>query len=363
MKSLRARSLRTQLLLMGLVTALVPILVLFGVVVASSSSEEIIGSETLPTGDVVEVVGRSESAAVPQAVVAAAIILIVAVIAAVWWWSGQAVRPLRTMAAVADEIQAGSLDQRIGLTGQASEVQMLGDNFDTMLERISQASDVQQRLIEDTSHELRTPLAALAINNEVILSNESPTLADYRASSERNKALIERLQTTIDDLLVGARVRNQNARQIDNDLMKIIARVKAEHVALNPATPLRVDGPQSLLLGIDGPSVQRALVNLVENASRFSPAGREVVITVSSAPDPSVSVTDYGPGIDPAEQHLVFDRYYRSDDDAHSDSERQGIGLALVKQVADAHGHISVESPLADGQGGTRFTITFAQQV
>lgn len=355
MNPFRSRSLRSQLLLLGLVSALLPLAVLLTVVFATSSDEEVFDDGIDDGRTTVTSESESTSGVAPAVVVAAALSAVAAVVA-VSFWSRRAVAPMETITSVANQIQAGSLDRRIALHGQAREVQALGDSFDEMLDRLSQSSSTQHRLIEDTSHELRTPLAALAANNEVILANPDPSAEDYRTSAERNEALIARMQLTIDELLVGARASAQSTRQVDNDLMAIVQRVAEQHRTVNPAVPLDVVGPPTLRLGIDGPSVERALVNLLENAARFSPPGVPVEVMVLAAADPELSVTDHGPGIAPDALDHVFDRYYRSDDKGGT-----GIGLALVKQVAEAHGSIDVESPLAGTGAGTRFTIRFAR--
>ena len=269
-KAGRRRSLRVQLSAIGLVAVLLPLILLLGVV-ATSSSEVDVTSE----GDALAVTStESESGfALPPQVIGAAVLLALAAAVAVWFWAHRAVGPMAAITDVANEIQAGSLDRRIGLRGAPSEVQSLADSFDAMLQRLDHSTGAQKRLIEDVSHELRNPLTALAVNNDVLLANPSPTLDDYKASAERNGALIARLQLTVDELLTDARARNQETQQVDNDLMEIVARVVDQHRALNPTVPIVVRGPGRSLLGIDGPSVQRALANLVDNAARYAPEG------------------------------------------------------------------------------------------
>lgn len=344
----RRYSLRAQLLAFGVVATVVPVFVLLSVVFATSSSEEIIDG---PAG---EVAVHETDGGVPPAVVITAFVLAGAAVVAVWWWAGRAVQPMKDIARVAGDIQAGSLDRRLGLTGEAQEVQALADSFDRMLDRLERASLTQQRLTEDASHELRTPLAALAVNAEVIRANPNPTPEEYEASLARSEALIDRLQLTIDELLSGARRRTETTRQVDNDVMRIVGRVVEQHRAVNPDVPIVVTGPEELRLGVDGPSIERALVNLVENAARFSPEGAAVEIDVRGGEEPTLSVTDDGPGIGPDRLDRVFDRYYRSDQ-----GKGHGIGLALVKQVAEAHGSIAVESPVPGRAGGTRFVMAF----
>jgi len=341
--------LRKQLALLGLMAAVLPVLALFAVVAFTFSSEEIsVDSEGA------ERVVASESTSLPTPIILAAIVLSLFGCVAVWFWSARAVRPMATITSVANQIQAGSLDRRIGMTGEAAEVQALAESFDEMLQRLSRSSTNQQQLIEEASHELRTPLAALAMNNDVILRSPDASMADYLESARRSEALIARLQLTIDDLLVGARERARRTEQVDNDLMEIVARVIDQHRAVNPSVHIVSSGPVELHLGIDGPSVQRALVNLVENAARFSPTGVPIEIDVVDGEEPIVMVTDHGPGIPTDQIDAVFDRYYQGNQRGGA-----GIGLALVRQVAEAHGRIDVTSPLGLGDPGTRFTITF----
>ena len=315
------KSLRRQLFALGAVAVVLPLFVLFAIVAATISSEEIMIDDRGR-----EIVIAEESLPVPTPVIFGAALLSMAGCGVVWFWAGRAVKPMATITSVANEIQAGSLDRRIEMIGAATEVQALADSFDGMLHRLSHASTTQQQLIEDASHELRTPLAALAVNNEIILSKSDPSPEDYRESAQRNEALIARLQMTIDDLLVDARDRSRRAQQVDNDLVEIVARVVDQHRAVNPAIPIIVRSPNELHLGIDGPSVQRALVNLVENAARYSPPGVPVEIDVV-ADVPSVSVTDHGPGIASDQREAIFDRYFQG-------SEGGGAGIGLAPRQA-----------------------------
>jgi signal transduction histidine kinase len=344
---MRRWSLRNQLFVVGALTAVVPLLVLLSVMYTTTTSEAVrIG----PDGQE-RVIAGTRANHLPLEVVAAAVLLGAVALAVVWRWSGRATSPMRHITRVADEIQAGSLDRRIALTGQAAETQALADSFDAMLDRLEQSTTIQQRLVEDVSHELRTPLAALAINNEIALNNPEATIDDYRAAAHRSEALIARLAFTVDELLAEARSKAEATGQVDNDLMAIVNRAVDQQRLLRPDQPIEVTGPHALRLGIDGPSVQRALTNLLDNATRYAPADTPIQIEVTEDP-PRLSVTDHGPGIPATDQAQIFDRY-------HSGETGAGIGLTLVKQVADAHGTIEVTSPPPGLHHGTRFTITF----
>ncbi len=344
---MKSWSLRNQLFVLGALTAVVPLLVLVSVMYATTTSEAVrIG----PHGEE-QVIAGTRANHLSLEVVAAAVALGAVALAAVWRWSGRATAPMRHIASVAEDIQLASLDRRIGLTGQAAETQALADSFDAMLDRLQQSTTIQHRLVEDVSHELRTPLAALGVNNEIVLNDPEATVDDYRAAAQRSEALVARLASTVEELLAGARARAEQAGQIDNDLMVAVGRAVDQQRVLHPGQRIEVTGPTVLRLGIDRPSVQRAITNLLDNATRYSPPGAPVWIEVTENP-PALSVTDHGPGIPPAQQARIFHRYTSGDNGA-------GIGLALVKQVADAHGTIEVASPLPGLDHGTRFTIGF----
>lgn len=339
-------SFRNSLTLLGIAAVSVPMLLLL--FVFSSSSETV---TTTADGTEITVI----EGATP-AVLVAVVMLLVGGVAAVWLWAKRAVAPMSEITAVANEIQAGSLDRRIALDSGTREVRALADSFDDMLDRLARSSGAQQQMIEDASHELRTPLTALALNNELLLEADTPTIDDYRKAAERNRAITNRLQTTIDELLNQGRATNLELQQVDNDLMAIVNRVADQHRAINPTIPIVVSGPRSLPLGIDGPSVQRALVNLIENAARYSPDGVPVEVeVVAGESSASLSVTDHGPGVPAEDQDVIFERYYQGDP---SDSQGIGIGLALVKHIAEAHGSLELISPVHEDRG-TRFIMRF----
>lgn len=350
----RVRSMRAQLALLGISGMIIPLAILVGVVFATESEVE---SEDMPGGATTTEVTETVSGVSPLVPITATALAAVAAVG-VWLWAGRAVRPLQHIARVADEIQAGSLDRRINLEGAPAEVATLANSFDQMLSRLAAASTTQRQLIEDTSHELRTPLAALAATAEVTLAAPDQTAEEYRSALRRIDAMTDRLQAIIESLLSDARARGSTAGQTDNDLMVLVERAVSQQRTLSPGLSIEVTGPDRLLLGIDGPSVERAVRNLVENAARFSPDGGTVSVAVDSDNTATwLTVSDDGPGIDPEGQDRIFDRYYRGKENSGDGRRRYGIGLALVEQVAQAYGGITVESPLSS-TGGSRFTIT-----
>ncbi len=330
-------SLRAQLVVLGLAASLVPLLVL--VLVVFGVEED----ETVESGDGA-VVATADAGVSPWIPVAALLLSLVAV-ALVWLWAKRAVDPIERMTSLTDEIQAGSLDRRLGLDAAPVEIRELGESFDRMLDRLAASSALERQLIEEASHDLRTPLAALGARLEVATRRSDPD--EITADLDRCRADVERLRSTLDLLLASARTSRSEVEQVDNDLVTIVDRVVERQRLLTPDALIEVRAPASLTLGIDGASVDRAVTNLVTNAVEHGGRAR-VTVEVAQAPDAAeIVVTDEGPGIDAERLPHIFDRYA---------GDHHGLGLALVKQVADVYGEVIVESPV-EGRPGTRVTL------
>jgi signal transduction histidine kinase len=343
----RGPSFRVRLALLGFVGVLVPLVVLLGVSVSvdERSVADASGELTVRT--------RGLSPWVP---VSAALLALPAA-AAAWWWAGRAVRPIERITEVADEIQATSLDRRIHLEDAPREVQALADSFDRMLDRLAAASDVQRRLVEDTSHQLRTPLAVLATGTDVALADPDADAGDLREALEATKRTVDQLRSTVDDLLAGARARQHDAARTGNDLVALVEAARATYAGAAAAdgVGIRVTSPDQLMAAIDGAPVGRAIASLIENAIRHAPPGTAVEVEVGVAGARAfVAVTDHGPGIGAEDRERVFDRYWSGD----AAADGLGIGLAIVRQVGEAHEGVDLTSPV-DAAGGTRITLWF----
>ena len=321
----------------GAVAAVLPVVVLVLVVFGVEEDESFDAS----TDGTVAV--TTESGVSPW-IPAAAVVLSCGALVVVWLWAKRAVDPIEQMTRLADEIQAGSLDRRLDLDGAPDELTALGDSFDRMLDRLAAASTLERRLLEDASHELRTPLAALSTRLEV--ASRRTAGADIDDDLAACRADAARLQETLDHLLSSARARQSELEQVDNDLVAIVRRAVEHQRLLHPDVEIDLRSPGELVLGIDGASVERAVSNLLDNAIEH---GAPPILVHLDALDggASIAVTDHGPGIAPDVLPLVFDRYAGT---------RHGIGLALVQQIADVYGAVSIESP-AVGDHGTRVTL------
>lgn len=324
---------------MGLFASLGPVLVLLLIVLQVEETESIEAGGA----DKVDIVSETGvSSLIPIAALALSLVAVVLV----WFWAKRAVDPIDRMTEMADEVQAGSLDRRLALDSAPVEIRRLGESFDRMLDRLASASTLERQLIEDASHELRTPLAALSARLEV--ADRRSAAGDVSEDLARCADEIDRMQSTLDALLASARIRQNELQQLDNDVTQIVSRVVEHRRILSPDVDLSLDAPEQVRIGIDGAALERAVTNLVTNAVEHG-GGEPVTVRVREAAESVViDVSDSGPGIPPHQLPTIFDRYA---------GDHHGIGLAIVKQVADAYGTIEVVSPPDEQATGTRFTL------
>lgn len=348
-------SLRTRLAVLGFLALMVTLLVVLALLMATEQIT-INYLESALQADVEEHTTLSPLFAL------VALLMATPAAGIAWWWAGRAVNPIHDITHLTQQIQSGSLDQRLALTGASSELQNLADHFNQMLDRLALQSRLQHQLIEDISHDLRTPLAVLATNADVTLADDSASLSDYKESIALTSRTVVRLRATIEELLTNARFNSYLTEQHHNDLTVIVHQaIEAfQDIASDKAVTLEARVPPQLFCAMEGVSVSRALRNLIDNAIQFSPNNGSVVIAAGTQDGKAfLSVTDEWSGIPPEHQTRIFDRYWSCKNGAPLN---RGIGLALVKQVADAHKGLHVLSPVSDG-GGTRITLWFQAEL
>jgi len=268
-----------------------------------------------------------------------------------WVVAGRVLRPIDRIAAVARDIEAHDLSRRIHLTGPDDELRRLADTFDGMLERIEGSVRSQRALIEDASHELRNPLAVMRTNLDVALAD--PTDVDgLRDAAEVSRRAADRMAGTIEDLLAALRDEGRHPVAGPVDLAFLAVETGAEFeapaAAQGCAVAYRVE--PGLAITADGQALKRALANLLQNALRVAPAASTVTVGAGrSGGWLWIGVRDHGPGIAPDVQPYVFRRAWH-EGRAGAPGEARGIGLALVRQIAEAHGgRVSVTSAPSAG--------------
>lgn len=275
-----------------------------------------------------------------------------------WFVAGRVLRPIEEITEVARDIQATDLTRRIALAGPRDELKDLADTFDDMLGRLEGAFRAERRFIQDASHELRNPLAVMRTNLDVVLEDPDATDEDLRHAATVVRGSALRLSGLVDDLVQHAREEGPTLRRGPVDLATLVVDVTAELDGPAQARDLQLvaEGTDGRVVVVgDEESLRQALANLVGNAVRLAPEGSRV--RVGAGREPSgwswLAVADDGPGI-PAEQHdLVFQRFWRGEDQQGAGGS--GIGLALVRQVAEDHGgRVGLDS--APDEGST-FTL------
>jgi signal transduction histidine kinase len=303
---------------------------------------ELEGSGTSGTAALLQVeqAVREQTLQLVRGLSIAALVLLVPVgIAIGWAVAGRVVRPVGTIAGVAREIEATDLSRRIRLGGPPDEMRDLADTFDAMLDRLDQGVRTQRRFVEDASHELRNPLAVIRTNLDVALA-EPDDAEGLRRAAEVARGAADRMSTTVDELLALARTSVQPEQRTSVDLAAVVAEVAAEYDAVASTRSVRLSraAPAGLVVEGDRTALKRALANLVSNALRVAPSGSVVHCRAGRAGGWLwLGVRDVGRGIAPDDQALVFRRAWR-DGAATDDGDGRGIGLALVRQIAEAHG-------------------------
>jgi signal transduction histidine kinase len=341
---------RVRLAVLGFLAIYVPVLLLFGVVLATDTDTEVLIDSGIETQD---------TSATSLSEVTWTIVALGPVAAGLsWWWAGRAVRPIERIRAVAEEITESDLSRRIGTSGGTTEIESLAASFDAMLGRLEQAAKTQRELIEETSHEIRNPLMALTTNAEVLLAHPNPTMAILQDGLERSRRTAERMQTAVDELLVDARSRARTLDRQPADVMSVVRGAVGDAVeATIKDVEVQISGPPEAVCAVDEATVRRAVFNLVDNAIRYSGEGSVVHVGVEIVDAVvAVVVTDHGCGVPADEQGRIFERRWRGSNGG--DVDGMGLGLSIAHQVAQAHGgELTVVSPGPDGDGSV-FRLT-----
>jgi len=258
-----------------------------------------------------------------------------------WIVSGRLLRPLGEISNSVREIQASDLKQRIDLGGPNDELRQLADTFDDMLGRLDEAFEGQRQFIHEASHELRNPLAVIRTNLEVTLADPDASAEELRHAAEVVERSSERMARLVDDLLVYARKGTLSLERDPVDVALLVNEAAEEFTA--PANAAGVHLVHQAAGGLwvvgDRLALRQALGNLLANAIRYSPEGTTVRLRGGlEGPWVWLAVEDQGPGIDLVDQDRVFQRFWRGDSREGREQGRSGLGLTIVRQIAEAHG-------------------------
>jgi two-component system OmpR family sensor kinase len=287
-------------------------------------------------------------------------------------------QPLSDMARTAHDITSHDLTDSARLPVRAEganggvEVEELRTAFNTMLDHIdtslaarTAAEQRLRRFIADASHELRTPLTSIRGYADLFRYAAANAPEEREAHLEKLRSEAARMSVLLDDLLLLARLDSAEVetplRLADGDLAALAREAADAFRAARPAHPLTLTAPDGpVRLAFDPLRLRQVVDNLLTNAAVHTPPGTAVSVSVSVQPHSAVlRVGDTGPGIPPADQSRIFDRFYRVDDSRTRDRGGSGLGLAVVHSLVAAHGG-TVE--LTSRPGSTVFTVTLPRR-
>lgn len=255
-----------------------------------------------------------------------------------------AVKPVSALTKTAERVSAtGDLSERID-AGRDDELGRLATSFNRMLAALEAGAEARRQLVADASHELRTPLASLLMNIELLAEDGALVRGERERLLADVSEQIRELTVLVGDLVDLARQEPTSAHASEVRLDELVQEAVARAARYAPDQRIELDSEPCAVLGVPA-RLERAVNNLLDNAVKWNPPGGAIEVTVK---DGMVSVRDHGPGIAPADLPHVFDRFYRAA--AARGLPGAGLGLAIVRQVAEAHGGF-VEAANAPGGG------------
>ena len=275
--------------------------------------------------------------------------------------SGHALRPIREFSDKIEEVQAQNLsDSRIE-ENNVKELNQLGISYNKMLERLSDAFEIQRQFTANAAHELRTPLALMQVQLDLYNSashpgNDADTLQTIKMVTEQNDKL-NRMVKTLLDMSELQTVGRDDKIILDAIVEEVLADL--EPLAVEKNIKLIGKCEDATMIGSDI-LIYRLVYNLVENAIKYNhPLGQVTVTAYQRNKHVYLSVEDTGSGIPKELRERVFEPFFRVDKSRSRELGGVGLGLALVNEIVRVHdGSICIKSGKT---GGTIFEVTFAQ--
>jgi two-component system, OmpR family, sensor kinase len=282
--------------------------------------------------------------------------------AAGWAVAGAALRPVERMRQEADAISVSDKGRRLPIPASRDEITRLGTTLNAMIGRLEAAFERERRFVADASHELRTPLAILKAELDLATSRrrtKPELLAAVRSAAEEADRLIELAET----LLVYSRVEGDRMplRRQPTELDELLQEACSSLATRAATTGVAVHiDPHKVTASVDQVRMRQAVVNMMTNALAHTPRGGEVRVSAALEGDTvRLAICDTGPGFDPGVLSRAFEPFAtgpaRHGGNGHPAGQGAGLGLAIVRAIAEAHGgHATAENP---PDGGARVTV------
>jgi two-component system OmpR family sensor kinase len=272
--------------------------------------------------------------------------------------AGRALRPIEAVTAELDAIGPANLGSRLTPPPVADEVARLTAVINALLERLERASATERRFASDAAHELRTPLAVLRTGLEVALARDRSAQQNRAALGDAHREVLS-LCRIADELLMLSRLNGEV--MVDRQRLNLSALLSEIAATVGPLAQAReiklsVNAPEDVFVHGNAAHLRRLIVNLLDNALKFTPAAGLIEVGLKSDSNRAIiRVADTGEGIHPADLPHIFDRFFRG---AGSPGDGSGLGLSLCREIARAHGGDIAAANLP--AGGCAFVVTLA---
>jgi signal transduction histidine kinase len=256
-----------------------------------------------------------------------------------WAMAGRVLAPLSRMTATARLISEERLDRRIALDGPRDELRELADTLDAMLDRLGEAFEAQRRFVANASHELRSPLTVIRTEADVALADPGAGPVELRAMGEAVLEATEQTDALLESLLLLARSQRglERSERVDLAAAAAAAAHAIEAEARERGIALRVEPGDAPAVTGDRHLLERLIGNLLENGVRHNDPGGFVALAGAAEGASSVlRVESSGPAVPPAVVARLTEPFERGG--RHADRRGAGLGLSIVRSVAEAHG-------------------------
>jgi signal transduction histidine kinase len=277
-----------------------------------------------------------------------------------WLVAGRVLRPLRTITTAARQISATNLHERLELEGPDDELKELGDTFDDLLARLEAAFQSQRQFVANASHELRTPLARQRALVQVAIADPNATVKTLRAAHTRVLAAGAEQERLIKGLLTLTRAQRGLEECEPVDLARLASSIVRARHSEAESRGLEIHAVLSTAPTVGDPRlVESLLANLVDNALRYNVPGGQVDVTTAVRGGRSLlSISNTGALVPAGALERLFQPFQRlGSDRTRRRDEGSGLGLSIVKAIADAHDATIIARP--QPEGGLHVDVSF----
>lgn len=272
------------------------------------------------------------------------VVIVLAGTAIVWFITGSALKPITNLSRTIENIDENNLSENVPIPPADDEVSRLSRSFNSMLNKVGEAYEVQKRFAQNAAHELKTPISSILTNIEVLELNDDTGIDEYRETIAVVKTDTERMSTLVQDLLMLNANDDFNAkcdfREILCEVQSLLAEdIRKKNIIISLEGDAAISGNKALL--------ERAFMNIIQNAVRYNVENGKISVRCS---DEKIVISDTGIGIPPDKLDKIFEPFYCVDISRSRSAGGSGLGLAIVKQIFDKYKiRISVDSAVNIG--------------